>query len=262
MNCQKFEAIVSELARNQMMDADLRAEALAHTFKCSECSDRMRDQKVLSSGLNALALDMNQLQAPPQLELKLREAFRQSKQVTPFPVRKRSNRRYWLSAVAAMLLIVIGLAVVRAQLKGVQEELAKIPPQSIPVSEIQTPEAPQALQSKQEVIAGNKEKVETPRRRQQSQSFYAANNRKRVTSKNEAVAANHVTREVATDFMPLGYMNASSFQDGGQLVRVELPRSALAKFGIPVNMDRYNEKVKADVLFGADGLAQAIRFVQ
>jgi len=26
MNCQKFEAIVSELARNQMMDADLRAE--------------------------------------------------------------------------------------------------------------------------------------------------------------------------------------------------------------------------------------------
>ena len=56
MNCQKFEAIVSELARNQMMDADLRAEALAHTFKCSECSDRMRDQKVLSSGLNALAL--------------------------------------------------------------------------------------------------------------------------------------------------------------------------------------------------------------
>jgi hypothetical protein len=57
-------------------------------------------------------------------------------------------------------------------------------------------------------------------------------------------------------------MNASSFQDGGQLVRVELPRSALAKFGIPVNMDRYNEKVKADVLFGADGLAQAIRFVQ
>jgi hypothetical protein len=31
---------------------------------------------------------------------------------------------------------------------------------------------------------------------------------------------------------------------------------------LPVNMDRYNEKVKADVLFGVDGLAHAIRFVQ
>jgi hypothetical protein len=27
-------------------------------------------------------------------------------------------------------------------------------------------------------------------------------------------------------------------------------------------MDRYNEKVKADVLIGVDGLAHAIRFVQ
>ena len=50
--------------------------------------------------------------------------------------------------------------------------------------------------------------------------------------------------------------------DGGQIVRVELPRSALANFGLPVNMDRSNEKVKADVLFGVDGLAHAIRFIQ
>jgi hypothetical protein len=57
-------------------------------------------------------------------------------------------------------------------------------------------------------------------------------------------------------------MTAANLQDGGQIIRVELPRSALAKFGLPVNMDRYNEKVKADVLLGVDGLAHAIRFVQ
>jgi hypothetical protein len=45
-------------------------------------------------------------------------------------------------------------------------------------------------------------------------------------------------------------------------MRVELPRSALAGFGLPVNMDRVNERVKADVLVGPDGQAQAIRFVQ
>jgi hypothetical protein len=31
---------------------------------------------------------------------------------------------------------------------------------------------------------------------------------------------------------------------------------------LPVNMERYNERVKADVLVSADGLARAIRFVQ
>jgi len=72
--------------------------------------------------------------------------------------------------------------------------------------------------------------------------------------------ANHA--EIATDFIPLSSMTAVNLQDGGQIVRVELPRSALANFGLPVNMDRYNEKVKADVLFGVDGLAHAIRFVQ
>jgi hypothetical protein len=82
----------------------------------------------------------------------------------------------------------------------------------------------------------------------------------RRTPRNEV--ANHVSREIATDFMPLGYLNTATLQDGGQIVRVELPRSTLANFGLPVNMDRYNEKVKADVLLGVDGMARAIRFVQ
>jgi hypothetical protein len=45
-------------------------------------------------------------------------------------------------------------------------------------------------------------------------------------------------------------------------MRVELPRSTLAGFGLPVNMERVNERVKADVLVGPDGQARAIRFVQ
>jgi len=67
---------------------------------------------------------------------------------------------------------------------------------------------------------------------------------------------------VATEFMPVGYLSVDALQDGGQIVRVELPRTTLVKFGLPVNMDRYNERVKADVLLGLDGMAHAIRFVQ
>jgi hypothetical protein len=42
---------------------------------------------------------------------------------------------------------------------------------------------------------------------------------------------------------------------------VELPRSALLSFGLPVDPDRASERVKADVLVGGDGVARAIRFV-
>ena len=48
---------------------------------------------------------------------------------------------------------------------------------------------------------------------------------------------------------------------GGQIVRVELPRTTMANFGLPVNMERSDERIKADVLLGVDGLAHAIRFV-
>jgi hypothetical protein len=68
--------------------------------------------------------------------------------------------------------------------------------------------------------------------------------------------------EIATDFIPL--MQGARFAqgDGGRLVRVELPRSALVSFGLPVNAEAAGGRVKADVLLGEDGLARAIRFVR
>ena len=68
-------------------------------------------------------------------------------------------------------------------------------------------------------------------------------------------------KEIATDFISLTY-GAPEVGADAQLVRMELPRSAMASFGLPVNMDRADQRVKADVLLGADGLARAIRFVQ
>ncbi len=50
--------------------------------------------------------------------------------------------------------------------------------------------------------------------------------------------------------------------DGGQVMRVELPRSALMSFGLPMDMERAGERIKADVVVGNDGLARAIRFVR
>jgi len=45
------------------------------------------------------------------------------------------------------------------------------------------------------------------------------------------------------------------------VVRVEVPRSAMLEVGLAVSADRVSELVEADVMLGPDGLARAIRFL-
>ncbi|HYE13588.1 MAG TPA: hypothetical protein VD968_04005, partial [Pyrinomonadaceae bacterium] len=68
--------------------------------------------------------------------------------------------------------------------------------------------------------------------------------------------------EITTDFIPLMQGAQGAGLDSGAVVRVELPRSALASLGLPVNAERAHERVKADVVVGEDGTARAIRFVR
>jgi hypothetical protein len=70
------------------------------------------------------------------------------------------------------------------------------------------------------------------------------------------------TREVTTDFFPLTYSSVPA--PGGQLVRMQVPRTALATFGVAsfgVPGDR-SATVMAEVVVGNDGLARAVRFVR
>jgi hypothetical protein len=46
------------------------------------------------------------------------------------------------------------------------------------------------------------------------------------------------------------------------LVRVEVPRSAMIAMGYAVSEDRASEPVEAEVVLGADGLARAVRFLE
>jgi hypothetical protein len=48
----------------------------------------------------------------------------------------------------------------------------------------------------------------------------------------------------------------------GQLLRIELPASAMQMVGLPVHEQRLADRVQADVLVGEEGLPRAIRFVK
>src|SRR4030095_17218413 len=100
MNCQRFESIASELARNRMMETDVRGEALAHTAECASCLVRLRNEEMLTRGLRAVAVEMNSVEAPVALEARLLSAFRQPQVVVPITA-ARDRRLYWLPAVGA-----------------------------------------------------------------------------------------------------------------------------------------------------------------
>jgi hypothetical protein len=68
--------------------------------------------------------------------------------------------------------------------------------------------------------------------------------------------------EIATDFFPLTFAAETISSEGGHLVRVTIPRSVLVAMGLPMNVDRAAEHVRADVFIGDDGLARPIRFIQ
>ena len=47
-----------------------------------------------------------------------------------------------------------------------------------------------------------------------------------------------------------------------QVLRVRIPRTRIQALGWPVNVDRLDERVLADVVVGGDGVARAVRLVQ
>jgi hypothetical protein len=271
MNCQRFENVVGDLARNQMMEADIRESALVHSSECDDCAQRLRIEEKLTQDLRALVAEMSSLAASPTLEPKLLEAFRARPVLAPVVVKRsfqRSVRRYWVAAAAAVLLIFFGVMMMtrwRANVSAPPQFQAHSDQKS---GSEQKPEENKSGTSSPTPINVSvpeqpKRRVERPKRQRNEFVARDRNRRSRPSERpTERPTANHVVDEVATEFMPVGYMSVSNLQEGGQIVRVEVPRSKLVSFGLPVNMERSHEKVKADILVGVDGLARAIRFVQ
>src|SRR5215813_6113011 len=150
----------------------------------------MNDEEMLTRGLKALAAEMDQLEAPPEVELKLRDAFRARAVVTPIAAR-RSSSRYWLpAAIAAMLLIAISVIAYRVnrRVTGDRQFAKQEQPQSAPTVKDEP--------RKQEQIAGVQEQEILPSVPKPRHVRHTGARRPENTQ-----LANHT--EIATDFIPL-----------------------------------------------------------
>ncbi|HVG36022.1 MAG TPA: hypothetical protein VM911_23415 [Pyrinomonadaceae bacterium] len=298
MNCQDFEKIINDLAREQMMEARERATGLAHAEECQRCAARLRDERALSGGLRSLSLSAEHLEAPARVEATLLAAFRnpdRAAAVTPTTIQPTTpvapiipvapaattralHRWRWATAIAAALLMLfIAFAATRLQTQqGLQ-----------PPAQLASAHDPQPLSVLWDSFAQGRQaarltSASTTRGRGEVASQFpsprtqgrerrgvesVAGNRSGVTGGtqpflNTLASASTGDDDIATDFIPLSYGSDLGGTDGGHVVRVELPRTAMAQFGLPVNAERSAEPVKADVLLGEDGLARAIRFVR
>jgi len=87
----------------------------------------------------------------------------------------------------------------------------------------------------------------------------------RRTLKRPAVAAPKPAEqplEAWSDFVEVPYAPPLGAHEGGQVLRVQLPRSYLQSFGISIPAERAFDRFNADVMVGQDGVVRAIRFVK
>ncbi len=264
MNCVNFESIVADLVRNQMAAAGAREQALLHSSSCRACATRLQEEQALTQGFQKLSNVMREEFASGEIEARLAVAFREY-HAAPIPVAPlhfgRSRRRYWHYAVAAGILLAITL--------GITARFWDSTPSADPEF---SKEASSSLSTGSDTALPDDFGSDRPATVKESNSSPRVRPVKRAAGLKTRVARYRVTVEslnvltpaieVTTEFIPIGYANAVNVQEGGQVVRLEMPRYAMSRFGLPINEERYAEMVKADVWVGADGLARAIRFVQ
>jgi len=273
MNCQEFDQILYELARSQAMDAGQRELALAHSATCQNCAARLANARSLAEGLTALAATTESQSAPSRVEETLLAAFRQrtapavlpaKSNVVAFPVRQ-SRVSFWALAAAAVLLIAFGIVAVsqwkKAPAISPTRELATVPSPSPKSENIQSAE----IQSELVVATSNQSLKPVPFKKninlseQPNDGFLVSSSFGEFTP---LANSTNAQQEIATDFLPLIYDASDQAMESGQVIRVQLPRTALASFGLPYNPERANDTVKADLLLADDGSARAIRFIR
>ncbi|HEY0320732.1 MAG TPA: hypothetical protein VGC66_07265 [Pyrinomonadaceae bacterium] len=291
MNCNNFEAIISDLAREQMLEANLRESALLHMEACEACTARLETERALTRGLRSLAVSMKQLEAPAPVEACLLAKFRErtvaaQEEVSPvvvqMPQRATRWQRWYPHAVAAAVLLMFaigGASMLRVRDgerpasqsdRAVASNNSKAEGSARPLTSNATPASVDEVAPQTAAPVENPDSTEGGRRLSPREvaAIYNPTTPRSVGNQNfpksdvNKSVKTSTSREIATDFMPVSYGDNLNEIDNGRIVRVEMPRSALAQFGIPVNMDRANERIKADVLIGDDGMARAIRFVR
>ena len=251
MSCSDFETIIIEIARDRLMDAATRERGLEHVRRCTPCATLLVEERALSRDLRALSARCSAEEIPERIETALLAAFRQRAAAPAVAPR----RRRWALAVAALALLTFGISLagwIASSTKREAPDPGSNGAQAAPTDVPATPE--KSGQTSPQI-------VEFPKTDRRILGPAPRQRQKRLASANRRSSGADAAREFVTPFFPVMQGGELIPLDGGQFVRVRMPRSNLIPLGIPIDQGRASETIKADVLLSNDGLARAIRLV-
>jgi hypothetical protein len=253
MNCQAFENSMMDLIRENALEEAEREELLSHAASCVRCSASLANQQALSAVFR-LAIEEDG-EVPAHLETKVVSAYRarlvQKRQPMPTAsVWRAAPGGYW--AIAAALLVVVLAAVAFRSLR------TTVPQQTEVARQSQNESAPDANHAAGKAATSTAAEPKHDPLPFVVQPMTAA---KKAMAEPPASDTQPQAEEVATDFFALTSGTEIAALESGQIVRVLLPRNAMASYGLPVNPERMDKPVAAQVLISQDGVARAIRFL-
>jgi hypothetical protein len=248
MNCQEFERTIIDFDRDRLVEASAPARALEHAGICAQCAARLNREQRMTDGLQALAVEEAAINAPERVRSALRAAFdeQQGAAASPTVLPWFAHRRpLWGVAAAAILLIsaittALWLREQRAKVDNTEARVINHPIRQ------NTPGKPlEALAGTQRASGTHSPKAVRPSGR---------SSRRRTTPVKESA-------DNAGELFPLTFVAKAGPAEFTQTVRVEISRSMLLSMGLPVNIDRGEGPIKADIIIGEDGVARAVRII-
>ncbi len=276
MKCESFSNIVHELSTGRSLDGRLEREARSHSSECDECATLLAAQQRLTALLGHVAAADVDLDAPDRIEATVLGAFRlahgtanvvplRPASAAPASSARRLSSR-WIAAAAA---IVIGVAATLFTWQAMRSG-----PIVVPVSDVvpvaskpggmsTTTPPPVAPPRNPKVDDGVYGGSAPARGIPQGPAIPVSNTAggRRTTRPAQPLPTSEPT-ELVTDFYSLVPASGFAPTEGGQLVRLQVPRASLASLGVPLPYGNPDGSVTADLVMGYDGVAHAIRFVQ
>ncbi|HEY2351863.1 MAG TPA: hypothetical protein VGH83_05095 [Candidatus Acidoferrum sp.] len=227
MTCEEFELFGLDSHRDNSLGEECRQRALQHGRICARCSALGASWKAAQEELLALGESTQSMGAPSRVETRVLQQFRVKHQ---FKQERRTLKfATWSLAAAAILVCAVSVREWRHWRQGSQG-------------------APVTLSNP----AQNNSSVAST-----SDSSNVASDK----SSEVLMAGNDSNGVGGNDFTLLPGAFSQEVEEGA-IVRVGMPRSALAAFGLPVNEERADDWIQVDVLLGRDGSAQAVRLPQ
>ena len=230
MKCREFAGVVHEMARREQMDPAVAAIARAHAEACPHCGCRLAEAERLAALVHTASAESRRLAAPVRLEQELLGAFR----------REHASRRNAREHRRLGWRMMLGWAGAGAAVALLSFALLHRAPDHRPSLVVRT--------------SAEAATVTTPAPQQM-----AAVARPQAPPASVVPAAQ---TELTSDFVPVPYSGGLAPGDSAVIVRVQVPRTALAELGYPVDETQGNGTVQADLLVGEDGWPHAVRIVR